>query len=111
MIIDAEFNPAARIPTDICIKPAVEPERCGLGSIRRSDSNSRNPIVLLKAMALCTPTVKLGSAIHYLDTRSPVMTILQATTISQISSEQLTVGLGVSSRTEWQAKARRKQDV
>lgn len=95
MIIDTEFNSAAQIPSDICLRAAVEAERRGFGCVWKGESNSRDPIVLLSAMAALTSKVRLGTAIYHVFGRSPVTMGIQAATFNEMSGGRLLLGLGV----------------
>ena len=95
MIIDTEFNSAAQIPSDICLRAAVEAERRGFGCVWKGESNSRDPLVLLSAMAALTGQVKLGTAIYHVFGRSPVTLGIQAATFNEMSGGRLLLGLGV----------------
>lgn len=95
MILDTEFNSAAQIPTDICLDAAAEAERRGFGGIWKGESNSRDPLVMLTAMAMRTEDVDLGTAIYHVYGRSPVTLAIQAATFNELSGGRLIVGLGV----------------
>jgi alkanesulfonate monooxygenase SsuD/methylene tetrahydromethanopterin reductase-like flavin-dependent oxidoreductase (luciferase family) len=95
VIIDTEFNSAAQIPSDICLRAAVEAERRGFGCVWKGESNSRDPLVLLSAMAALTSRVKLGTAIYHVFGRSPVTMGIQAATFNEMSGGRLLLGLGV----------------
>jgi alkanesulfonate monooxygenase SsuD/methylene tetrahydromethanopterin reductase-like flavin-dependent oxidoreductase (luciferase family) len=99
VIIDTEFNSAAQIPSDICLRAAVEAERRGFGCIWKGESNSRDPMVLLSAMAALTSGVKLGTAIYHVFGRSPVTMGIQAATFNEMSGGRLLLGLGVGNGT------------
>ena len=95
MIIDTEFNSAAQIPAPICLDGAVLAERQGFGCVWKGESNSRDPMVLLSAMAARTERVNLGTAIYHVYGRSPVTLGIQAATLNEISGGRLILGLGV----------------
>jgi alkanesulfonate monooxygenase SsuD/methylene tetrahydromethanopterin reductase-like flavin-dependent oxidoreductase (luciferase family) len=95
VIIDTEFNSAAQIPSSICLRAAVEAERRGFGCVWKGESNSRDPMVLLSAMAALTSEVKLGTAIYHVFGRSPVTLGIQAATFNEMSGGRLLLGLGV----------------
>lgn len=95
MIIDTEFNSAAQVPADICIDSAVAAEKRGFGAVWKGESNSRDPMVLLTAMAMRTSSVRLGTAIYHLYARSPVAIAIQAATFNEITGGRLILGLGV----------------
>ena len=95
MIIDTEFNSAAQIPADICIDGAAVAEERGFGAVWKGESNSRDPMVLLTAMAMRTSSVRLGTAINHLYARSPVSMAIQAATFNEVSGGRLILGLGV----------------
>jgi alkanesulfonate monooxygenase SsuD/methylene tetrahydromethanopterin reductase-like flavin-dependent oxidoreductase (luciferase family) len=95
VIIDTEFNSAAQIPSNICLRAAVEAERRGFGCVWKGESNSRDPMVLLSAMAALTGEVKLGTAIYHVFGRSPVTLGIQAATFNEMSGGRLLLGLGI----------------
>lgn len=95
MIIDTEFNSAAQIPANICLDAAVLAEECGFGCVWKGESNSRDPMVLLSAMAARTTTLDLGTAIYHVFGRSPVTLGFQAATFNELSNGRLILGLGV----------------
>lgn len=95
MIIDTEFNSAAQVPAGICIDSAVAAEKRGFGAVWKGESNSRDPMVLLTAMAMRTSSVRLGTAIYHLYARSPVAIAIQAATFNEITGGRLILGLGV----------------
>jgi alkanesulfonate monooxygenase SsuD/methylene tetrahydromethanopterin reductase-like flavin-dependent oxidoreductase (luciferase family) len=99
VIIDTEFNSAAQIPSGICLRAAVEAERRGFGCVWKGESNSRDPMVLLSAMAALTSEVKLGTAIYHVFGRSPVTMGIQAATFNEMSGGRLLLGLGVGNGT------------
>src|SRR5262249_15736476 len=95
VIIDTEFNSAAQIPARICLDGAVLAERQGFGCVWKGESNSRDPMVLLSAMAARTESISLGTAIYHIYGRSPVTLGIQAATFNEISGGRLILGLGV----------------
>jgi alkanesulfonate monooxygenase SsuD/methylene tetrahydromethanopterin reductase-like flavin-dependent oxidoreductase (luciferase family) len=95
VIIDTEFNSAAQIPSEICLSAAAEAERRGFGCVWKGESNSRDPLVLLSAMAAQTSQVRLGTAIYHVFGRSPVTLGIQAATFNEMSGGRLLLGLGV----------------
>ena len=99
MIIDTEFNSAAQIPSGICLRAAVEAERRRFGCVWKGESNSRDPLVLLSAMAALTSELKLGTAIYHVFGRSPVTMGIQAATFNEMSGGRLLLGLGVGNGT------------
>lgn len=96
MIIDTEFNSAAQIPSKICVDAAVLAEKQGFGCIWKGESNSRDPMVLLSAMAARTSRVDLGTAIYHVYGRSPISLAAQAATLNEFSDGRLILGLGVA---------------
>ncbi|HLI15872.1 MAG TPA: LLM class flavin-dependent oxidoreductase [Acidimicrobiales bacterium] len=95
MIIDTEFNSAAQVPIDICVRAAEEAERRGFGAVWKGESNSRDPLVMLSAMAARTERLALGTAIYHVFGRSPVTMGIQAATLNELSRGRLILGLGV----------------
>jgi alkanesulfonate monooxygenase SsuD/methylene tetrahydromethanopterin reductase-like flavin-dependent oxidoreductase (luciferase family) len=95
VIIDTEFNSAAQIPSGICLDAAVLAEEQGFGCVWKGESNSRDPMVLLSAMAARTTTLDLGTAIYHVFGRSPVTLGFQAATFNELSNGRLILGLGV----------------
>ena len=96
MIIDTEFNSAAQIHSKICVDSAVLAEQRGFGGIWKGESNSRDPLILLSAMAARTERVDLGTAIYHTYGRSPVTLALQAACLNEFSDGRLILGLGVA---------------
>jgi alkanesulfonate monooxygenase SsuD/methylene tetrahydromethanopterin reductase-like flavin-dependent oxidoreductase (luciferase family) len=95
VIIDTEFNSAAQIPSKICLDAAVLAEQRGFGCVWKGESNSRDPMVLLSAMAARTTSLDLGTAIYHVFGRSPVTLGFQAATFNELSDGRLILGLGV----------------
>lgn len=99
MIIDTEFNSAAQVPARICVDAAVLAEERGFGCVWKGESNSRDPIVLLSAMAARTSTLDVGSAIYHVFGRTPVTLGIQAATLNEMAEGRLILGLGVANPT------------
>lgn len=95
MIIDTEFNSAAQIPMKICVDAAQLAEEVGFGAVWKGESNSRDPMVLLSALAATTSRVELGTAIYHVYGRSPITLALQAAAFNELSDGRLILGLGV----------------
>ncbi len=95
MIIDTEFNSAAQIPMKICVDAARLAEEVGFGAVWKGESNSRDPMVLLSAMAAVTSRIELGTAIYHVYGRSPITLALQAAAFNELSDGRLILGLGV----------------
>ncbi len=95
MIIDTEFNSAAQIPMKICVDAAKMAEEVGFGAVWKGESNSRDPMVLLSAMAATTSNIELGTAIYHVYGRSPITLALQAAAFNELSDGRLILGLGV----------------
>lgn len=96
MILDTEFNSAAQVPARICVDAAVRAEQHGFGCVWKGESNSRDPMVLLSAMAARTTTLDVGSAIYHVFGRTPVSLAIQAATLNEFSRGRLILGLGVA---------------
>jgi alkanesulfonate monooxygenase SsuD/methylene tetrahydromethanopterin reductase-like flavin-dependent oxidoreductase (luciferase family) len=95
MIIDTEFNSAAQIPSDICLRAAVEAEQRGFGCVWKGAANNRDPFVLLSGMAALTERIAFGTAIYHVFGSSPVTLGIQAATFSEMSGGRLLLGIGV----------------
>lgn len=95
MIIDTEFNSAAQIHSKLCVDAAVMAEARGFGCVWKGESNSRDPMVLLSAMAARTSTLDLGTAIYHIFGRTPVSLAIQAAAFNELSDGRLVLGLGV----------------
>ncbi len=96
MIIDTEFNSAAQIPMKICLDAAQVAEDVGFGAVWKGESNSRDPMVLLSAMAAKTSRIDLGTAIYHIYGRSPITLALQAASFNEMTDGRLILGLGVA---------------
>lgn len=99
MIIDTEFNSAAQVPAKDCVEGAELAEQKGFGCVWKGESNSRDPLVLLSAMASRTSRIELGTAIYHIFGRSPVTLGLQAASLNDLSDGRLILGLGIANPT------------
>src|SRR5262245_31216329 len=99
LILDTEFNSAAQVPARQCLEGAMLAERRGFGCVWKGESNSRDPIVLLSAMAARTTRLELGTAIYHMFGRSPVSLGIQAATFNDLSQGRLILGLGIANPT------------
>ncbi len=96
MIIDTEFNSAAQVPSRICVDAAVLAEERGFGCVWKGESNSRDPMVFMSAMAARTSTLDVGSAIYHVFGRTPVSLAIQAATLNEFAQGRMILGLGVA---------------
>lgn len=99
MIIDTEFNSAAQIPVKDCVEGAIWAERTGFGCVWKGESNSRDPMVVLTAMAARTSSIQLGTGIYHIFGRSPITLGIQAATLNELAGGRLILGLGVGNPT------------
>ncbi len=97
MTLDTEFNSLADLPSREWVEGAILAEREGFACVWKNETNSRDPMVLLSAMAARTSRVQLGTAICHLYGRSPVTLALQAATLNDLSGGRLILGLGIAS--------------
>jgi 5,10-methylenetetrahydromethanopterin reductase len=95
VIIDTEFNSAAQIPSDVCLRAAVEAEKRGFGCVWKGAANNRDPFVLLSGMAALTERIRFGTAIYHVFGSSPVTLGIQAATFNEMSGGRLLLGIGV----------------
>lgn len=95
MKIDTEFNSAAQIHSKICVDASALAESAGFSCVWKGESNSRDPMVFLSAMAARTSTISLGTAIYHMYGRSPITLAAQAATLNEFSDGRLILGLGV----------------
>lgn len=95
MKIDTEFNSAAQIHSKICVEAAIQAEQHGFSGVWKGESNSRDPLVFLSAIAAGSSTIELGTAIYHIYGRSPVTLATQAATLNEFSDGRLLLGLGV----------------
>lgn len=99
MFIDTEFNSAAQIPSNICVDASALAEERGFRCVWKGESNSRDPMVLLSAMAARTTTLELGTAVYHVFGRSPITLGIQAATLNEFTDGRLILGLGVANPT------------
>ncbi len=99
MILDTEFNSAAQVSVKECIEGAQLAEQKGFGCVWKGESNSRDPMVLLAAMASHTSRIQLGTAAYHIFGRSPVTLGIQAATLNELSDGRLILGLGMANPT------------
>jgi alkanesulfonate monooxygenase SsuD/methylene tetrahydromethanopterin reductase-like flavin-dependent oxidoreductase (luciferase family) len=99
MIFDTEFNSAAQVSTQICVRAAELAEERGFGCVWKGESNSRDPLVLLSAYAARTSRIDVGTAIYHMYGRSPITLAIQAATLNELSDGRLILGLGIGNPT------------
>ena len=71
-------------------------ERLGYHSVYTTHLAGRDSLTLLAAYAQATESIRVGTGVMPLYSRSPVATAQQAVTIDEISGGRLTLGIGVS---------------
>lgn len=99
MIYDIELNSAAHYPAGGLVKLAPLIEAVGFGAFWEGESNSVDPLVLLSAMAPCTRTLQLGTAVYHVFGRSALTLGIQSASLQDLSEGRLLLGLGVANKT------------
>lgn len=99
MIYDVEFNSAGQVPSSGIIAGAKIAEEKGFGTVWKGESNSRDPTVLLPAIAALTSKIKLGTAVIHIFARTAVETGIMSATLDELSSGRFVLGLGVANET------------
>jgi alkanesulfonate monooxygenase SsuD/methylene tetrahydromethanopterin reductase-like flavin-dependent oxidoreductase (luciferase family) len=95
VIFDTEFNSAAGVTMEICVRAAELAEERGFGCVWKGESNSRDPIVLLSAYAARTSRIEVGTAIYHVYGRSPISMGIQAAALNEFSCGRFIFGVGV----------------
>jgi len=86
------------------IRLAVAAEKAGFHSVWKGETSGSNSFMLLSAIAQQTDSIKLGTAIANVYSRSPALLGMSAATLDRLSDGRGVLGLGVSSPTlveEW----------
>ncbi|MGI0079990.1 MAG: LLM class flavin-dependent oxidoreductase [Nitrososphaerales archaeon] len=99
MIYDVEFNSAGQVPSSGILEGARIAEEKGFGTIWKGESNSRDPTVILPAIAAITKRVKLGTAVVHIFARTAVETGIMSATLDELSGGRFVLGLGVANET------------
>ncbi len=94
MKVDIEFNSAGHVPAPGILEAAQLAEAKGFGAVWKGESNSRDPVVLLAAIAARTSRLELGTAVYHLFARTPVTTGYLAATLNELSRGRFILGLG-----------------
>ncbi len=99
MIYDVEFNSAGQVPSEGILKAAKLADETEFDTIWKGESNSRDPSVILSAIAAVTNRVKLGTAVIHVFARTPVETGIMCATLDELSRGRFVLGLGVANNT------------
>jgi alkanesulfonate monooxygenase SsuD/methylene tetrahydromethanopterin reductase-like flavin-dependent oxidoreductase (luciferase family) len=94
MKVDIEFNSAGHVPSPGILEAAQIAEEKGFGAVWKGESNSRDPVVLLAAIAARTSRIELGTAVYHIFARSPVTTAYLAATLNELSRGRFILGIG-----------------
>ena len=94
MKIDIEFNSAGHVPSSGILEAAQLAEQKGFGAVWKGESNSRDPVVLLAAIAARTSRIELGTAVYHIFARTPVTLGYLAATLNELSLGRFILGLG-----------------
>jgi len=99
VIYDIEFNSAGQVPTSGILEAAKIADKKGFGTIWKGESNSRDPMVILPAVAAVTKNIRVGTAVIHIFSRTPVETGIYAATLDELSGGRFVLGLGVANET------------
>jgi 5,10-methylenetetrahydromethanopterin reductase len=99
LIYDIEFNSAGQVPTSGILACARLAEEKNFGIVWKGESNSRDPTVILPAIAALTKKIKIGTAVIHIFARTAVETGIMSATLDELSSERFVLGLGVANKT------------
>jgi alkanesulfonate monooxygenase SsuD/methylene tetrahydromethanopterin reductase-like flavin-dependent oxidoreductase (luciferase family) len=80
------------------IRLAEAAERAGFHSVWKGESNESNAFELLSVISSKTDTVRLGTGIANVYSRSPTLLAMSANTLNDLSDGRTILGLGVSSK-------------
>jgi 5,10-methylenetetrahydromethanopterin reductase len=99
LIYDVEFNSAGQVPTSGILAGAKISEQKGFGTVWKGESNSRDPTVILPAIAAVTKRIRLGTAVIHIFARTAVETGIMSATLDELSGGRFVLGLGVANET------------
>ena len=99
MIYDVEFNSAGQVPSAGILQAAKVAVEKGFGTVWKGESNSRDPVAILPAIAAVTKRVRVGTAVIHIYARTPVETGIFAATMDELSNGRFVLGLGVANET------------
>ena len=99
MIYDVEFNSAGQVPSAGILQAARVADEKGFGTVWKGESNSRDPVAILPAIAAVTKRVRVGTAVIHIYARTPVETGIYAETMDELSNGRFVLGLGVANET------------
>ena len=99
MIYDVEFNSAGQVPSAGILQAAKVADEKGFGTVWKGESNSRDPVAILPAIAAVTKRVRVGTAVIHIYARTPVETGIFAATMDELSNGRFVLGLGVANET------------
>ena len=99
MIYDVEFNSAGQVPSAGILQAARVADEKGFGTVWKGESNSRDPVAILPAIAAVTKRVRVGTAVIHIYARTPVETGIYAATMDELSNGRFVLGLGVANET------------
>jgi alkanesulfonate monooxygenase SsuD/methylene tetrahydromethanopterin reductase-like flavin-dependent oxidoreductase (luciferase family) len=99
MIYDVEFNSAGQVPSEGILEAARIADETEFGTIWKGESNSRDPSVILSAIAASTKRIGLGTAVIHVFARTPVETGIMCATLDELSKGRFMLGLGVANNT------------
>ena len=99
MIYDVEFNSAGQVPSAGILQAARVADEKGFGTVWKGESNSRDPVAILPAIAAVTKRVRVGTAVIHIYARTPVETGIFAATMDELSNGRFVLGLGVANET------------
>lgn len=98
MKFDVEFNSAGQLSVEAVLEGAVVAERKGFHAVWKGESNSKDPLVLLTAIAARTQRINLGTAVYHIFGRTPVTLGIMAASLDELSGGRFIFGLGVANR-------------
>ncbi|MFB6353065.1 MAG: LLM class flavin-dependent oxidoreductase [Halobacteriales archaeon] len=94
MDVDVEFNSSAEYTGRGIIEASVAAEEHGFSGVWKGEANSKDPIVLLSALAERTESVDLGTAIVHPYSKTPTMAAEVAATLNDVSDNRFVLGIG-----------------
>ncbi|MBI3091745.1 MAG: LLM class flavin-dependent oxidoreductase [Candidatus Tectomicrobia bacterium] len=98
MKFDVEFNSAGQLSVEAVLEGAVVAEQKGFHTVWKGESNSKDPLVLLTAIAARTQRINLGTAVYHIFGRTPVTLGIMAASLDELSGGRFIFGLGVANR-------------
>ncbi|SEH18072.1 Flavin-dependent oxidoreductase, luciferase family (includes alkanesulfonate monooxygenase SsuD and methylene tetrahydromethanopterin reductase) [Natronorubrum sediminis] len=93
-VLPDEFS---HVPLDQTLEFARRADEAGLHSVWKQEASGTNGVATLAAISQCTSTVRIGTGVASVFSRSPSLLGMSAATLQGLSNGRALLGIGVSS--------------